>query len=157
NDLPTTVDDTGAFDNSAFATPTILGVLGSAGKTIPTAAIGPNPNQSQQYNIQMPGAGDAPGERNIPFEGHLQTVPGRDPDPTSGVETITYNFQTIYGFTPQGQQFFNSITEPQKQRVREALELYSRYLGVQFQEVDSSVDRIGKVSDLADITIATGD
>ena len=52
-------------------------------------------------------------------------------DPTSGVETITYNFQKVYGFTPQGQQFFNAITEAQKQRTREALELWSRYLGVQ--------------------------
>ncbi|HEY2414173.1 MAG TPA: choice-of-anchor L domain-containing protein, partial [Pirellulaceae bacterium] len=146
-----------SIDNSSFSTASVLGVIGSGGKTIAGATIGPSFDPTKLYNIQLPGAGDAPGDRNIPFEGHITTVPGQDPDPTAGVETITYNFQTIYGFTPQGQQFFNSITEPQKQRVREALELYSRYLGVQFKEVDGSVGRIGSVSDLADMTIATGD
>ncbi len=156
-DLPATVDDTASFDNSSFDHPTVLGIVGSGGKVVSGVNIGPSPDLTKRYNIQLPGAGDAPGERNIPFQGHTDTVPGQDPDPTSGVETITYNFQTVYGFTSQGQQFFNSITEPQKQRVREALELYSRYLGVQFKEVDGSVARIGSVSDLADMTIATGD
>src|SRR5205085_11479496 len=44
---------------------------------------------------------------------------------------------------------FNSITEPQKQRAREAMELWSRYLGVQFEEVSSST--------IAAMTVGTGD
>lgn len=164
NDLPATIDDTfvgpnspGNLDNSSFGTATVLGAIGSAGKTITGANIGPSPNLAQMYGIQLPGAGDAPGERNIPFEQHTETVPGRLPDPTAGVETITYNFQTTYGFTPSGQQFFNSITEPQKQRAREVLELWGRYLGVQFKEVSSDPSRVLTEADIADMTIATGD
>ncbi len=149
SDLSATLDDTLTFDNSSFGSPTVLGVIGTAGRTIAGAAITPSPDLAQQYYVQMPGAGDAPGERNIPFQGHLTTVPGRLPDPVSGIETITYDFQQVYGYTPQGQQFSNAITEPQKQRTREALELYSRYLGVQFVEVPDSR--------IADMTIATGD
>lgn len=141
NDAPAVNDA-----NSSFATATQVGTLGLAGRTI-VADIAP-----QLYTIQFPGAGDAPGERNTPFQEHITTVPGRLPDPTIGVETFTYDFQSIYGFTPQGQQFFNAITEPQKQRAREALELYSRYLGVQFREVSST-----DVNVQADFTIATGD
>src|SRR5207244_11555442 len=113
NDLPTTIDDTfiapndpGNLDNSSFGTATVLGVVGSAGKTIAGANIGPSPDLSQTYTIQFPGAGDAPGDRNIPFESHINTVPGTLPDSTAGVETITYDFQSIYGFTPQGDKFF---------------------------------------------------
>src|SRR5207244_756160 len=136
------------IDNSSFDTATALGLLGNSGKTV-SGTISPALDPSLLYSIQMPGAGDAPGERNIPFEGHTTTVPGRLPDPTSGLKTLTYDFQSVYGFTPQGQKFFNSITEPQKQRAREAMELWARYLGVQFEEVDASV--------IADMTIATGD
>ncbi len=149
SDLSATLDDTLTFDNSSFGSPTVLGVIGTAGRTIAGVAITPSPDLAQQYYVQMPGAGDAPGERNIPFQGHTTTVPGRLPDPVSGIETVTYDFQQVYGYTPQGQQFSNAITEPQKQRAREAMELYGRYLGVQFLEVADSR--------IADMTIATGD
>jgi len=66
SDLPGPLDDTGTFDNSSFNTATVLGVLGNAGRTIAGASISPNPDLSQAYAIQFPGAGDAPGERNIP-------------------------------------------------------------------------------------------
>jgi hypothetical protein len=124
-----------------------LGTLGLAGRTVSGAAIGP-----QAYNIQFPGAGDAPGERNIPFEAHIQTIPGLDPDAVPGIREITYDFQLVYGLTPQGNLLFNAITEEQKQRAREVLELYSRYLGVQFREFN---DPNGNIA--TDWTIATGD
>lgn len=152
SDLPATSEPVDPSDpsgqtkldiNSSFATATPLGVLGLAGRSV-SGAIEP-----ARYTIQFPGAGDAPGERTIPFQSHILTLPGELPDGTPGIRTITYDFQTIYGFTPQGQPFFNAITEPQKQRAREALELWSRYLGVQFREVDPD--------QIADMTIATGD
>jgi len=152
NDLPSTSEPVDPSDpsgltkldiNSSFAAATPLGVLGLAGRAV-SGAIEPT-----RYTIQFPGAGDAPGERTIPFQSHILTLPGELPDGTPGIRTITYDFQNIYGFTPQGQPFFNAITEPQKQRAREALELWSRYLGVQFREVDPD--------QIADMTIATGD
>jgi hypothetical protein len=147
NDAPIAFDDASpASNNSSFDAATPLGTIGLAGRTL-TAAILPNP--LTPYNIQFPGDGSAPGERDIPFEEHLTTVPGRLPDPTAGVETITYNFPAVYGSTPQGQPLFNIITEAQKQRAREVFELYARYLGVQFQEVGASAT--------ANFAIATGD
>lgn len=147
-DLTGPLDDTATVNNSSYETATSIGTLGTAGRSV-TANIGPAQDPLRLYNVQFPGAGDAPGERNIPFQQHILTVPGRLPDPTAGVETITYDFQSVYGFTPQGQQFFNAITEPQKQRAREVLELYGKYLGVQFKEVPDA--------EVADMTIATGD
>ena len=150
NSLPTTtLDDTASFDNSSFSNPTLVGIIGIAGQLLTNANIGPNPNLAQQYSIQLPGAGDAPGERNIPFQAHINTVPGQLPDATAGIPTLTYDFQTEYGFSPAGDPYSNVIKPEQRQRTREAMELYSRYLGVQFREVTPG--------QIADMTIATGD
>src|SRR4029079_8093759 len=127
---------------------------GNAGRTI-SGAILPTPDPSQPYNINYPGSGDAPGDRQVPYlgESYLQTPFGHAPDPTKGVETVTYDFQSFYGYTAQGAPLFNAITENQKQRAREIFELMARASGVQFHEVDPLED--GSV--LADISIVTGD
>ncbi|MEX2176014.1 MAG: PPC domain-containing protein, partial [Pirellulaceae bacterium] len=132
--------------NSSFGSATSLGVLGLTGRVL-TAAIGPQP-----YNIQFPGIGDDPGHRDVPYEAHIVTIPGLEADSVNGIREITYDFQSIYGFTVQGQPLFNAINEPQKQRAREVLELYARYLGVQFREISSTDPQA-----FADLTIATGD
>src|SRR5205823_775612 len=137
--------------NSSFATATPLGTIGLAGRTL-AASIDPT-----FYDINFPGSGDAPGDRNAPYLGnsYLQTPQGQDPDPTHGVETITYDFHSTYGFTPQGQPLLNAITENQKQRAREGFELISKHTGIMFKEVD--LGESGSTPAVADITVATGD
>ena len=54
-------------------------------------------------------------------------------DQKTGVTTIPYNFKGVYG--TQGDSFFlNQISEEEKQRVREAIDSWSRQAGVQFVE-----------------------
>ena len=63
---------------------------------------------------------------------------------------MSYGFPQIYGSSPQGNDLFNAISEDQKQRAREVLELYSRFIGVQFVEMDADATGV-------DLNIATGD
>jgi hypothetical protein len=147
-------NNAGNIDNSSFLTASDVGTLGSAGRTL-TGDILPSPDPTQTYNINLPGSGDAPGDRSVPYlgESYLQTPVGQAPDPTAGVETITYDFQSFYGYTPQGAPLLNAITEDQKQRAREIFELLSQKTGMQFHEVDPNED--GSVPAL--LSIVTGD
>ncbi|MFO0904296.1 MAG: Ig-like domain-containing protein [Pirellulales bacterium] len=105
---------------------------------------------SQPFEFAFPGDKDEPGHRDLPdeaghgYEQHINYDFGVDT--TDGVETIAYNFKSAYGADPLGNSLSNVITETQKQRIREALELWSRYLGVQFYETANE-----------GLTMATGD
>lgn len=102
----------------------------------------------QAFALQFPGAADEPGHRDIPVEGHLASPAFYSPantasssagtdvaDRTPGITTIPYNFRDIYGRNPtNGQPFRNAILDEQKERVREAFEIYGELLGVQFVE-----------------------
>ena len=69
-----------------------------------------------------------------------------DADAVSGISTVYYEFpQTWLGDDPNEgrpgepdlqKTYFNVITEQQKERVREALSIFSQYLGVQFIETN---------------------
>lgn len=108
------------------------------------------------FELQFPGGTDFEGVRNIRPDDpsrNTRTVPlgiWRDLDPstdfigdeTPGISTIYYNFPDSW----QGedfntdeldleQRYINSITEQQRQRVREVASLFSEYLGIQFIEV----------------------
>ncbi|GIW94360.1 MAG: hypothetical protein KatS3mg110_2401 [Pirellulaceae bacterium] len=96
-----------------------------------------------RVDIQFPGAKDEPGHRDIQVEEHIR---GNLTDASPAIATKYYNFKSFYGYDANGNPLANVITENQKQRAREVLELYGRYLGVQFVETDS----LG-------LTIATGD
>ncbi|MFM7846482.1 MAG: peptidase, partial [Planctomycetota bacterium] len=100
--------------------------------------------------IPYPGMSDEPGQRDLPAEannGGAQRInPAFGPDLNSGLETIPYNFKSLYGFDPQGKPLQNVINDTQKERIREALELWSNYIGVQFYETDDQ-----------GLTFATGD
>ena len=129
---------------SSFETATDLGELGVQSQII-SSAIDP-----QSYGIEFPGAIREPGHRDI-NEQHFTATPLRDPstsigDSTDGITTISYNFQEVIGDDPEGNTLFNLISDAQKDRAREVFEIYSHYLGVQFQETASS-----------GFTIATGD
>ena len=131
-----------------------VGLLDPSGVII-TAAIEP-----QFYPFDFPGASDEPGQREIELfrfvpsfdtrfhpgfvdepnliAGSFDRFPMAAVDPGiingPGVETLFYNFQTFVGFDPEGLERTNTITENQKQRVREVFDFYSEYLGVQFVE-----------------------
>ena len=92
----------------------------------------------QAFLLDFPGGNDEPGHRQIPeeaaggYDNHLNPLFGADN--TAGVTTILYNFQADYGFDDQGLPLKNLITETQKQRAREAFEVWGEYIGVQFLE-----------------------
>ncbi len=131
-------------DNSSFLTSTPLGSLGLAGQSV-SAAVTP---QAFLNLPAFPGGNDEPGHRHIPVEDHLNefaAVLGTVADVSPAIPTISYNFQSSYG-TVLGQPVLNAITANQKQRAREIFQIYSYYLGVQFQETANS-----------GITVVTGD
>ncbi len=84
------------------------------------------------------GASDDPAHRLLPqnqlgaFEDHVNPAFGADD--TDGITTIYYNFRTIYSQDLFGVSLVNAISDIQKQRAREALGLWAKYLGIQFVE-----------------------
>lgn len=136
------------------APPTLMKATGDAGETFDSAsALGIIDDDSQVISASIdpqmflatyPGANTDPGSRDIPYITERQVDFSRDT--RDGVTAIPYNFQLEYGSDPEGSTLFNQINETQKQRAREAFELWSAYSGVEFVE-----------SDVAGITIALGD
>jgi len=117
---------------SSYGTAYSLGELGVQSLLIP-ASIDPQP-----FALDLPGGHDEPGHRDIPtevgsgFEQHIS--PNFGADTQDGVTTIAYNFRQVYGYDAQGNPLSNLITEKQKTRVREAVELWAKHLGIQFLE-----------------------
>ena len=116
------------------------------------------------FETQLPGP-DLPGTREIrPDDPNrlvraipLDYVRG-EADPVDGISVIQYDFaESWLGDDPNragiadDQTYFNVISEQQKQRVREVLQLFSEYLGVNFVEVE------GEPTSDAFFTIAVGD
>lgn len=118
-----------ADPGSSYANNNDLGFLTAQSRVV-TGQI-----RSLDYPFDFPGNSDEPGHREIDVTGenHLELPPDSDPQ----ITTLYYNFQRNYGFSPTGVALSNLITENQKQRVREAFELYSRHLGVHFVESDN--------------------
>ncbi|MGL6227137.1 MAG: GEVED domain-containing protein [Thermoguttaceae bacterium] len=104
----------------------------------------------RQYDpTEYPGANDNPGHRSLPnffgdsTENHFfggESVMGYNRDVYDGPSIIYYNFQYILGSVldskgnPTSAKYYNNITETQKNLARQALDMYSRYLGIQFIE-----------------------
>ncbi|MBM4001407.1 MAG: tandem-95 repeat protein [Planctomycetes bacterium] len=93
--------------------------------------------------ISLPGGVDEPGHRQIEVEEHIR---GWQSDTTDSITTLYYNFKSFYGYDASGNALANVITNNQKQRAREILEVYARHIGVQFVETAAT-----------GVTIATGD
>lgn len=89
---------------------------------------------SGAFVLQWPGAFENPGIRDQRREAN-QTRPF---DTIDGINIYSYNFAELYGLDAQGELLDNAITEAQKQRVREALDLYEEHLGVRFVETEDS-------------------
>ncbi|WP_145348533.1 tandem-95 repeat protein [Rosistilla ulvae] len=102
------------------------------------------------YQLELLGGNDDPGHRDLvedlgdAFSQHVNGNFG--PDVTPGITTIPYNFRSDYGIDENGTSRVNSISERQKERIREALDMWASELGVQFFETDDQ-----------GFTFATGD
>ncbi|MFN7290807.1 MAG: hypothetical protein ACK5T6_09500, partial [Pirellula sp.] len=115
-----------------FDTSMSLGTIGSA--AVPqTSLILKSELRAGTYSLDLIGGRDDISQRVVPevFENHIN--PDFTADNFPGIRTLYYNFQEIYG-SVLSQPVSNSISEKQKERVREALHLWSRQLGVQFIE-----------------------
>ncbi|MEZ6135389.1 MAG: tandem-95 repeat protein [Pirellulaceae bacterium] len=128
---------------SSFDTATNLGVIGSSVTDL-TSLLLSSAIDAQPFEFDLPGASDDPGHRELPasFDQHINDLFGADI--TAGITTVFYNFQRIYGSDASG-PLETAITDKQKERVREALEIWSNHVGVQFIETPDQ-----------GITIATG-
>ncbi len=129
--LTPAIDNVNADAGSSFATArgivTDLDVRG----TVIHSAI-----EAQPYQLELPGSNTEPGHRQVSTEIDKHVI--ADADSLDGISTFSYNFKSAYGRDAAGNLLSNSITERQKQRVREIFELYGYYLGAQFQESESS-------------------
>src|SRR6056297_2666708 len=117
------------------------------------------------YGLDLPGGSGVPGVQSIREEDPTRldrVVPldilRRGADRFDGISTLFYDFApTFLGDDPNSpgldddKTYFNVITEEQKERVRESLELFSQYLGIQFVETN------GAPAGDAFFTIAVGD
>ncbi|MCG8649021.1 MAG: cyclic nucleotide-binding protein, partial [Pirellulales bacterium] len=136
--------------------------------------IGTNATQSARLNseifntvpfeLELPGP-DLPGTRDIRPDDPsrlTRTVPldflRNGADTVDGISVIQYDFAPSWiGDDPnrpgilEDTTYFNVISEQQKERVREALQLFSEYLGISFVEVE------GAPTSDAFISIAVGD
>lgn len=113
-----------------------VGVFGVSGAPVTSLTLREQIDP-QPFLIELLGGNDDPGRLHIPESagaGLLQTINANfGADTTNGITEIAYNFQSVFE-SNGGVSQLNQITEQQKVRVREALQLWSRYLGVQFRE-----------------------
>jgi hypothetical protein len=139
--LPLATQDLGGgFAGSSLTSARVLGTQFPILQGTQSISVSGNIGGSS-VNVAYPGSDAEPGMRNINTENHIYLTPERD----GSVQVYTYNFQQVIGQV-FGSDSFNSITEAQKQRVREVFSYYAQYLGVEFVETANS-----------GLTIATGD
>ncbi len=129
----------------------IFGLDGNLRSFILSEEISPQP-----FAIELPGGNDDPGHRELPEVAgggliqHLNSLFGANgADITDGITEIDYNFKGIFA-TVGTDNFLNQINDRQKTRIREALNLWSSEIGVQFREtVDQGITfALGNVADL---------
>ncbi len=133
---------------SSFDTAMNIGAIGS-GVVDQTSLILTSTIDAQPFALDLPGASNDPGHRTLTqnlagqFEDHINPAFGADS--VAGISTIYYNFKSTFSRDLDGNDLPNSMDATQRQRAREALSLWARYIGVQFIETQ----------DLG-LTIATG-
>ncbi len=133
---------------SSFDTATNLGSIGSASQQQTSIILGSSIDP-EAFILDLQGASNDPAHRVLvqnqttSFEDHIN--PNFGADKVNGITTIFYNFKTQYSVDNLLTPLTNAINDTQKQRARESLSLWAKYLGIQFVET----------ADLG-ITIATG-
>ena len=98
------------------------------------------------FQIELAGGPDDPGASNVDV--YINPLFGPD-QVASGITDIPYNFAGIFA-TNGGVDALNQITEIQKTRIREALNLWASEIGVQFRETedDGITFALGNTSDV---------
>jgi len=137
-----------------------VGVLGAnsgvGGGPLTSIVISESIDPQPAFLLDLPGGNDDPGHLNrdpSAVDGFIQHINERfGADITPGVTTIPYNFNADYQGSFGGPTLVNSITERQKTRVREALDLWASSLGIQFTETGSQ----GIHFVLGDISVVSG-
>ncbi|MGB7347354.1 MAG: peptidase, partial [Pirellulaceae bacterium] len=99
----------------------------------------------KRYEIQLAGGQDDPGHTDEVE--HINSAFGADS--RDGITEIAYNFNNIFD-TDGTNNFLNQITDRQKTRIREALNLWAHEIGVQFRETvsDGITFALGDTDDL---------
>lgn len=158
-------DGAGDSFETAFDLNAGTGWVLSGATTTRSATLVSEIRNETPFELDLPGP-DVPGTRNIRPEdpSRLDRVVPLDyvrqfADRVDGISTIEYDFVASWlgddpnrpGITPDT-NYFNIISEQQKQRVREVMSLFSEYLGVSFIEVS---DR--DPDDITGFSIAVGD
>ncbi|MFO0904297.1 MAG: tandem-95 repeat protein [Pirellulales bacterium] len=126
---------------SSFGASDVTAISISASNVTSTIVTSTISSSAPQYTLDFPGALDEPGHRQVQVESHFSGgVDG------AGIVFQAFNFKDVYGTDPFGAILHNQITEEQKQRARQVLELFSRYSGIRFYETADQ-----------GLTIVTGD
>jgi len=121
DDLPADVPDT--FDSASYIGD-LFGVDDNS-ITVRGEIQHVTANPARWPGLDSPGIRD--NRRDVQVVGQADT---RD-----GINVFYYNFASLYG-EASGDNLESSITPAQRQRAREALDLYAEHLGVQFIETD---------------------
>ena len=116
-----------------------VGVFGEFNQT--TSLVFSESISPQLLNTELIGGADDPGHTSE--VDHINPLFGADQPSTTdafgnivplSITEIAYNFNEIFDTDFQGNEFLNQITERQKTRIREVLNLWSSKIGVQFRE-----------------------
>ncbi len=128
----TPVTRTVAELGNTFTTADNLGVIGSASTPL-TSLVLSSEIKTTALGFDYLGASNDLGHRDLGalgFENHINEQFGADSNP--GITQVFYNFRADYAAG-----FNNSITERQKERIREGLQAWANHLGIQFIETAS--------------------
>jgi hypothetical protein len=150
----------------------LSGSLGTVTGGTKSLIIDGSIRNSDLFPFELPGGQNSPGRRELrpddptrlmgpaPLDYYRLDANGDlvgDADNDLGITQFVYNFQSNYlGPDPVsgGQKtYFNVITEQQKERVREAMTMFSEYLGIQFVESAN----LGTTIVAGDLYSASGD
>lgn len=153
----TVADDPGSsFDAASIE----VGTLTAQGQIL-SAAIDPQP-----FILDLPGSNNDIGSRNVNLTTTLTNdtvfldnmhLADDSADSTPGTTELFYNFRDIYGADDLGNPLTNVITERQKERAREVIEIYSKYLGLHFTETaDQGFTIVTGVLDAIEPNVVTG-
>ncbi|TWU03779.1 hypothetical protein Pla100_07090 [Neorhodopirellula pilleata] len=117
-----------------FTTASDLGLIGNTG-SLQSFLISESIS-AQTTSIVLPGGNEDPGSRQVDTDFIRHLNPAFLPNAGNGITEVAYNFSGILA-TVGDTSFINQITERQQTRIREALDLWSNRIGVQFRETQS--------------------
>lgn len=127
---PVVVFNPAAEPGSRFDNATDLGGGWLAGPGAKAAVVHSEIRNTSSYTLDYPGANDEQGSRDNRYQHHVTRVD------TDGIAIVSYNFASELGTANRSVQL-NTITDAQKNMVRQVMSLYERYLGVRFTESDN--------------------